>query len=109
MFKFHRVLKKDILLHPYKMQIKRELQPCDFAMRRMFCNWFISKVQRLTEKLVVTDEAVCSMNGRVNTQNTRLWSNNSHEGNFFEKNIRREKLSVWAGLCGNENVFGPFF
>ena len=82
---FHRILKKDIRLHPYKMQIKHELQPCDYARRRTFCNWFISKDQRFTERLVVTDEAAFSMNGRVNTQNTRFWSNNPPEGNVFEK------------------------
>ncbi|KAF2366854.1 Protein of unknown function DUF4817 [Trinorchestia longiramus] len=108
-FTFHRILKKDTRLHPYKMQIKHELLPCDYARRREFCNWFISKDQRFTERLVVTVEAAFSMNGRVNTQNTRFWSNNSPEGNVFEKSIRSEKLLVWAGLCGNGNVIGPFF
>ncbi|KAF2362035.1 Protein of unknown function DUF4817 [Trinorchestia longiramus] len=69
---FHRILKKDIRLHPYKMQIKHELLPCDYVRRREFCNWFISKDQRFTERLVVTDEAAFSMNARVNTQNTRF-------------------------------------
>ncbi|KAF2362282.1 Protein of unknown function DUF4817 [Trinorchestia longiramus] len=47
---FHRILKKDICLHPYKMQIKHELLPCDYARRKEFCNWFISKDQRFTER-----------------------------------------------------------
>ncbi|KAF2368238.1 Protein of unknown function DUF4817 [Trinorchestia longiramus] len=106
---FHRILKKDIRFHSYKMQIKNELLPCDYARRREFCNWFILKDQRFTERLVVTDEAAFSMNGRVNTQNTRLSSNNPPEENVFEKSIRREKLSVWAGLCGSGNVIGPIF
>ncbi|KAF2350943.1 Protein of unknown function DUF4817 [Trinorchestia longiramus] len=106
---FHKILKKDIRLHPYKIQIKHELQPCDDARRREFCNWFISKDQRFTEMLVVTDEAAFTMNERVNTQNTRFWSNNPPEGNVFEKSIRREKLSAWAGFYGNGNFIGPFF
>ena len=65
---FHRILKKDICLYPYKMQIKYELQPCDYARRRAFCNWFISKDQRFTKRLVVTEEAAFSIDGRVNTQ-----------------------------------------
>ena len=28
---------------------------------------------------------------------------------FSKKNMRREKLSASAGLCGNGNVIGPFF
>ena len=49
------------------------------------------------------------MDGSVNTQNTRMWSINPPEENVSEKSIRREKLSVWAGLCGNGIVIGPFF
>ena len=48
------------------------------------------------------------MDGTVNTQNTRFWSENRPEGFFFEKSIRREKLSLWAGVCGNGCVIGPF-
>ena len=40
----------------------------DYARRKAFCNWFISKDQRFTERLVVTDEAAFSMDGRVNNQ-----------------------------------------
>ena len=54
---------------------------------------------KVYERLVVTDEAAFSINGGVSTQNTRYWSNNSPKGNVFEKNMRRERLSVWAGLC----------
>ena len=28
---------------------------------------------------------------------------------MLKKNIRRERLSVWVGLCRNGNVIGPFF
>ena len=27
----------------------------------------------------------------------------------FDKSYRRDKLSVWAGLCGNGTVLGPIF
>ena len=33
----------------------------------------------------------------------------SPEGNVYQKNVSREKLSVWAGLCGNGQVIGPLF
>ena len=43
------------------------------------------------------------------TQNTRFWSSNPPGGNAFKKNIRKEKLLVWACLCGNGNFIGPLF
>ena len=40
--------------------------------------------------LVVTDKAALfSMDGTVNTQNTRFLFINVHEGNVYEKGIRR--------------------
>ena len=27
----------------------------------------------------------------------------------FDKNSSRQKLSVWAGVCGNGTLLGPFF
>ena len=96
-------------MHPYKMQVKHQLLPHDYVRRRAFCNWINAQHPRFIERLVVTDEAAFSMNGSVNTQNTRFWSTNPPEDNVFEKSLRREKLSVWAGLCGNGTVIGPFF
>ena len=57
----------------------------------------------------MTDEAALAMDGTVNTQNTRFWSENRPEGFVFEKRIRTEKLSLWTGVCGNGCVIGPFF
>ena len=91
---FHRILKKDIRVHPYKMQIKHQLLPPDYARRRAFCNWITAQEPRFIERLVVTDEAAFSMDGRVNNQNTRFWSINPPEENVFEKSMRREKLSL---------------
>ena len=57
----------------------------------------------------MTDEAAFAMNGTVNTQNTRHWSEHRPDGNLLETSLRRKKVSVWAGICGNGAVIGPFF
>ncbi|KAF2352984.1 hypothetical protein FHG87_016261 [Trinorchestia longiramus] len=36
---FHTILKKDLGVHPYRMQIKHQLLPADHARRRAFCCW----------------------------------------------------------------------
>ena len=43
-----------------------------------------------------------------NSENTRHWSEQRPDGNVFETSLRREKVSVWAGICGNGAVIGPF-
>ena len=106
---FHRILHKDLGLKAYKVQKKHQLLPNDYHRRMTFCNWLLQQHERFCDKLIMTDEAEFSMDGTVNTQNTRFWSENRPEGFVFEKSIRREKLSLWAGVCGNGCVIGPFF
>ena len=106
---FHRILKHDLHYHPYKKQIKHQLLEPDYPRRRVFSAWLQSRVPRFVKNLVMTDEAAFAMNGTVNTQNTRYWSEHRPAGNVFETSLRRGKVSVWAGICGNGAVIGPFF
>ncbi len=106
---FYRILKFDLKMKPYKMQIKHQLLSADFDRRLAFSNWILERRPRFFEQMIFTDEAAFSMEGVVNTQNTRHWSIEAPEGYVYEKSIRREKVSVWAGVCGNGNVLGPFF
>ncbi|KAF2361783.1 Protein of unknown function DUF4817 [Trinorchestia longiramus] len=69
---FHIILKKNLCVHPYRMQIKHQSLPPDDTRRSAFCNWITVQQPRFVERLVVTDEAVFSMRGSVNTQNTRF-------------------------------------
>ena len=90
----HRILKNDIKAHPYKNKIKHQLLEPDFARRMTFCNWLLDHGPRFIDTIVVTDEDAFSMNGRVNTQNTRHWYTHPSYGNVFEKSIRRDKIGV---------------
>jgi hypothetical protein len=51
------ILKSDLKLHPYKMQIKHQLLETDYARRTAFCNWIYGRGPRFCDRLVVTDEA----------------------------------------------------
>ena len=44
------------------------------------------------------------MNGEVNTQNVRQYAPKGHRSAF-----NFEHLTVWAALCGNGLIFGPYF
>ena len=43
------------------------------------------------------------MDGKVNIRNMSV-------GNppAYERNVSREKVDVWAGICGNGVLIGPF-
>ena len=60
--------------------------------------------------LYISDEAAFAMNGKVNTRNVRQYAPAGNPPPFnFERNVSRAKVNVWAGMCGNGVLLGPFF
>ena len=55
------------------------LSVCFILLENLFLKWVY------IERLVVTDETAFSMDGTVNTKNTRFLSINAPEGNVYEK------------------------
>ena len=57
------------------------------------------------------DEAAFFLKYSPNKQIHRYYAPKTHvpQENLFERSMNREKLSVWAGLCGNGSIIGPFF
>ena len=41
----HRILKKDLHKHPYKIQLTQELKPAHHAKRRRFADWILTRQQ----------------------------------------------------------------
>ncbi|KAF2349063.1 hypothetical protein FHG87_020181 [Trinorchestia longiramus] len=79
--------------------------------RIMFCNWFSSPPPGFVTNLIVTDEAAFHMDGLVNKQNTKHHSEKNSSPIDIKHDVPfdREKVSVWAGLCGNSAIIGPIF
>ena len=61
--------------------------------------------------LAIGDGAAFQMNGTVTTKNLRYYALKHHPPleHAFSELMSREKLSVWIGLFGNEELIGPFF
>ena len=110
---FNRITRLDLKLHPYRMHIRHQLLPQDYARLMQFARWLVDRCARNEEFLrsfVIGDEAGFAMNGQVNTQNVREYAASGQPPEFnFDVNISREKLTVWVGLCGNGQIIWPFF
>ena len=76
------VAKKKLKLKPYKMQIVQALKPQDRPNRLAFAEIVLERDQEepgYVEKIVLSDETVCSFDGVVNRHNCRIWgSENPH-------------------------------
>lgn len=108
----HRIIKHDLHWHPYKMHIRHQLKAGDFPRRLQFSRWFQENAPnpRFLNRVVIGDEAAFHMNGKVNTHNVRMYAPQGNNPDFnYDVNSSREKISVWAGICGNGSLLGPFF
>lgn len=109
---FQRIVKKDLNWHPFKIHIRHKLLETDYPRRIRFCNWFIARCNnpRFLYNIVVGDEASFSLNGKVSTQNVRMYAPKGEAPSFnFDVQCSRQKVSVWAGICGNGTLVGPYF
>ena len=69
----HRILKNDLQLHPYRIQIKQTLTQNDMAKRVEMCQWFESKIEEspdFLQNVWFSDEAHFSLSGHVNSKNS---------------------------------------
>ena len=70
-----RILRKDLGLHPYKIQLTQELKPNDHSLRRRFTDWALEQLEvnaNFGKKIIFSDEAHFWLNGFVNKQDCRI-------------------------------------
>ncbi|GFW65086.1 transposable element Tc3 transposase [Trichonephila clavipes] len=74
----------------------------DHQARRRFVEWAqneIAVVPDFHKRILFSDEAHFWLNGYVNKQNCRIWSEANPQV-YVETPLHPEKLTVWCALCG---------
>ncbi|CAG0879485.1 unnamed protein product [Darwinula stevensoni] len=103
-----RILRRDLKLYPYKIQVVQKLEPQDYDCRVEMCETLLHHYERdplILEHMWFSDEALFHLSGRVNRHNTRIWgTHNPMEIREHERDT--PKLVVWcaissAGLIGS--------
>ena len=105
-----KILHKDLSFSAYKIQLVQQLKPNDNQLRMSFVQWAEEKLvndPQFANKIIFSDEAHFWLNGYVNKQNCRIWSDENPE-EFVEKPLHPEKLTVWCGLWAG-GIIGPYF
>ncbi|GFU60315.1 putative transposase [Trichonephila clavipes] len=78
--------------------------------RRRFVEWAqneIAVVPDFHKRILFSDEAHFWLNGYVNTQNCRIWSEANPQV-YVETPLHPEKLTVWCALWAG-GIIGPYF
>ncbi|GFX08780.1 DUF4817 domain-containing protein [Trichonephila clavipes] len=82
----------------------------DHQARRRFVEWAqneIAVVPVFHKRILFSDEAYFWLNGYVNKQNCRIWSEANPQV-YVETPLHPEKLSVWCALWAG-GIIGPYF
>ncbi|GFV39287.1 DUF4817 domain-containing protein [Trichonephila clavipes] len=95
-----KILRKNLGLRVYKIQLVQELKPNDHQARRRFVEWAqneIAVVPDFHKRILFSDEAHFWLNGYVNKQNCRI-SSEANPQVYVETPLHPEKLTVWCAL-----------
>ena len=89
-----RNLRNDLGLYPYKIKLTHVVKPLDHQKRRMLVNWAEQENDSsFYRKIIFSDKALFWLNGFVNTQNMRYWSD-SNPHVLHESSLPTEKITV---------------
>ncbi|GFW26829.1 zinc finger protein 184 [Trichonephila clavipes] len=117
-------LDRHIVIHTGEKHIKRTGTSCqviysqfgfaihqnDHQARRRFVEWAQNKIAVVPDfhkRILFSDEAHFWLNGYVNKQNCRIWSEANPQV-YVETPLYPEKLTVWCALWAG-GIIGPYF
>ena len=101
-----RILHNDLHFHPYKIAMVQQVLPRDYAVRVTFCEQMIDMMEDETV-ILMSDEAHFHLDGFVNKQNFRYWSDENPQ-QLHERPLHSAKVTVWCAVS-NKCVIGPYF
>ena len=102
----HRILKNDLQLYPYRIQIKQTLTQNDMAKRVEMCQWFESKIEVL-QNVWFSDEAHFSPSGHVNSKNSVFWGSQAPQ-EVLQRPLHSVKGTAWVAIL-KHGINGPFW
>ena len=112
---FQRIVHFDIKFHPYVIIRRQKIRHGDPAQRLAFCNRLLNTVAEnpdFLDKLIVSDEAVFSLNSEINSRNVRKYAarGDGHPHDHYVGHMQgAQQVMVWAGLTRQGVVLGPHF
>lgn len=103
----HNILKKDLHLHPYRLQVHQTLTPPDLEKRVKMAKW-LEQHPPVFDKLWFSDEAHFWLSGHVNSRNAVHWGS-SLPDEVLSKPLHSQKVTVWMAMRRGGGTIGPFF
>lgn len=105
-----RILRNELRLFPYKLQMGVELSDNDKQNRISFAQYCRAQLREnpgYLKRIVFSDECHFSLSGHVNSQNCRIWGSERPK-QVYETLQGAPSVMVWCGITAKE-IIGPYF
>ena len=105
----HNLLRKDLKLFPYKIQILQNSIITDQVQRLDFCRWMCDVADNYVgafRNVRFSDKSHFLLSGHVCKQNMRFWTDEQPHC-FYERQLHSEKVTVWCAMFSH-GVIGPY-
>ncbi|XP_065674000.1 uncharacterized protein LOC136090951 [Hydra vulgaris] len=105
----HRILKLDLKMYSYKIQIVETLLPQDHQQRLLYTIRFTQLATQIyfLNNVLMSDKAYFHLNGYVNKQNCRFWGSENPRATH-QHQLHPSKCTVWCGVMATR-VISPYF
>ena len=103
----HRILKEDLRLHPYRLQLCQKLTIYDQKKRVKMAKW-LTQHPAVMDRVWFSDEAHFWLNGHVNSRNDVHWASEKPD-EVLTTPLHSEKVTVWMAMRRGGGTIGPFF
>lgn len=109
----HRVLRNDLGLKAYKLQIRQKLTEPNKQNRLVKCKAILSRIMQTRGRpILFSDEKIFSVSQNFNKQNDRIYAISIEDackkGRFVGKRQSDESVMVWLGIC-KDGTTDPIF
>ena len=105
-----RMLKYNLKLKPYKIQVHQWLTEANAADRVTMCRWLLQEIEddeTLLGRIWFSDEAHFYLNGHVNNKNYIFWGSQKPD-EVYEQNLHDLKVTAWVAMS-RQGIIGPYF
>ena len=106
----HRLIKTDLHLRAYSLQVKQKINDADIAKRVEMCQWFNNKLQddpEFINGLWFSDEAHFYLSGHVSSKHAFFWGD-SKPDYALQRPLHALKCTAWAAMSSH-GVIGPIW
>ena len=107
----HRILRMDLNLYPYQVQITHKLTDFDMERRMEMGEWFNEMMegdQEWIKDVWFSDVAHFHLNGIVSKHNYRFWGIKMPADFITQKPLHSSKVTAWCALS-YRGIIGPFW